>query len=353
MQRTSRKLEHLQNALRLQSQGLANFEEVRFVHNCIPESDFSQTSVATTIGELKLSSPIIINAMTGGAAETKETNRRLAVLAKEKGLAMAVGSQMAAIKDSSVTDSYTIVRDVNPDGIVFANLGAYASVEAAKQAVEMIEANALQLHLNVMQELIMPEGDRSFTRILEQIQAIVEAVPCPVIIKEVGFGMALDSAVKLAELGVQAIDVGGRGGTNFAKIENLRRELPFAMFDDWGQTTIQSLLELTALQENVDIIATGGIEDGLQIAKALSLGGSAVGMAGVFLRAVTRFSLNEQIEFVDRLHDQIRIAMTALGATTIKGLQNCPLIISGSSYHWATQRGIDCTKFAQRQRKGN
>ena len=349
MQRTSRKLEHLQNALKLQGKGLANFEEVHFVHDCIPESDFSDTSVTTTIGELEMGSPIIINAMTGGAAETKETNRRLAMLAKETGLAMAVGSQMAAVKDSSVTDSYTIVRDVNPDGLVFANLGAYASVNAAKQAVEMIEANALQLHLNVMQELIMPEGDRSFTRILEQIQAIVESVSCPVIVKEVGFGMSLESATKLAKLGIRAIDIGGRGGTNFAQIENLRRELPFAMFNDWGQTTVQSLLELTALEENIDVIATGGIEDGLQIAKALSLGSAAVGMAGAFLRAVTKFSNKEQIEFVDRLHDQLRIAMTALGAATVKDLQNCPLVLSGSSYHWATMRGIDCTKFAQRK----
>lgn len=350
MSRTSRKKEHIRFAAQTGQSGHHGFEDVKFVHNCIPESTYSSTTLNTTIGGLPLSSPIVINAMTGGADETTIINEKLAILAKECGLAMAVGSQMAAIKDPSVAHSYSVIRRIHPEGIFMANLGSEASVSQALEAVEMIEANMLQIHLNVMQELIMPEGDRDFQGVSERIQAIVEAVPCPVLIKEVGFGMSHESAAKLIPLGISVLDVGGSGGTNFAKIENERRpEDRLEMFNDWGMTTVQSLLEVGSYLNQVDIMATGGINNGLEIAKALSLGASAVGMAGFFLKLVLEHSEKESIIRVEQLHHQIRLVMTALGAQKVKQLQTQPLVITGDSYQWATMRGIDCTIFSNKR----
>lgn len=348
MQRTSRKKEHIQFAVQTGQSGHHGFEDVKFVHNCIPESAYQSTSLNTMIGGLHLSSPIIINAMTGGAHETLIVNEKLAKLAKECGLAMAVGSQMAAIKDPSVKDSYSIIRKIHPKGLFMANLGAEATVPQALQAVEMIEADILQIHLNVMQELIMPEGDRDFRGVCERIQAIVEAVPCPVLIKEVGFGMNVESVAKLLPLGVSVLDVGGFGGTNFAMIENQRRADRLDLFNDWGMTTVQSLLEVGPSRDNIDIVATGGIRNGLEIAKALALGASAVGMAGYFLRLVLERTEHESITEIEQIHHQIRLIMTVLGAECIRELWDKPLVIGGDSYHWATMRGLDCSSYSRR-----
>lgn len=350
MQRTSRKREHIQYALETGQSGKHGFADVKFVPNCIPESSYPHISLATSFGGLDLSSPIIINAMTGGAYETLKINEKLAILARERNLAMAVGSQMAAIKDPSVRNSYEIVRKTHPHGILFANLGGEATPAQALQAIEMIEADALQIHLNVMQELIMPEGDRDFRHMLDRIQRIVEAVPCPVIIKEVGFGISQESAAKLLPTGIKGLDVGGSGGTNFAAVENERRQIQRDMFNDWGMTTVQSLMEVSQFREHADIMATGGIRNGLEIAKALALGASSVGMAGFFLQLVLNQSEEEGLGAIDEVHDQIRIAMTALGIHRIQDFVTCPLVITGSSFHWASMRGLDCSRYSQRKK---
>lgn len=350
MQRTSRKREHIQYALETGQSGNHGFTDVKFVPNCIPESSFSSVSLATTFGGLHLSSPIIINAMTGGASETLSINEKLAALARERNLAMAVGSQMAAIKDSTVRDSYEIVRKTHPKGIIFANLGGEATPAQALQAIEMIEADALQIHLNVMQELIMPEGDRDFRHLLDRLQRIVEAVPCPVFIKEVGFGISQGAAGRLLATGIKGLDVGGSGGTNFAKIENERRQDPRDMFNEWGMSTVQSLMEVSCFRDRVDIMATGGIRNGLEVAKALALGASSVGMAGYFLELVLNQSKEQSLHAIDDLHDQIRTAMTALGIHSTYDFITCPLVISGSSYHWASMRGLDCSSYSQRNK---
>ena len=214
--------------------------------------------------------------------------------------------------------------------------------------MEMIEADGLQIHLNVIQELVMPEGDRDFRGLLERLQAIVETVKCPVLVKEVGFGMARESVSKLLDTGISGIDVGGSGGTNFARIENARREIPLDMFNEWGMTTVQSLLEVSSFFGKTDIIATGGIQNGMEVAKALSLGACAAGMAGFFLRLVTGRNEEESLAAIAALHEQLRLVMSALGAEDITQLRHCPLVISGESYHWSRMRGIDCSVFSKR-----
>jgi isopentenyl-diphosphate delta-isomerase len=348
MSRTSRKREHVEHALATGQSGAQGLSDVKFVHNCLPGLAMEQVDISTSIGGLVLSSPIVINAMTGGATETYSINQALGILARESGLALAVGSQMAAIKNHELTETYRVARREHPRGLLFGNLGAEATPEMARRAVDMIEADALQIHLNVMQELIMPEGERDFSGTLARIEAIAKAVDVPVIVKEVGFGMSREAVGQLVSCGVAAIDVGGRGGTNFAQIENMRRVLPLDVLNDWGITTAASLLEVMSIAQRPDVMATGGIRTGMDVARCLALGASCTGMAGAFLRYAVENKIEEAVQYVRMLHEELAVIMTALGTPTLSALRQVPLVITGDTYHWATQRGIDCTAYARR-----
>ncbi|MGE5704391.1 MAG: type 2 isopentenyl-diphosphate Delta-isomerase, partial [Clostridia bacterium] len=283
MSRSSRKWEHIKHALATGQSGKQGFDDIMFIPNSLPNICYVNIDLQTNLAGFALSSPILINAMTGGSEQTAEINRKLAVIAREKGLAMAVGSQMAALREPRHAYSYQVVRETNPDGIIFANLGAECTLEQARQAVAMIDANALQIHLNVMQELLMPEGDRDFCGYLDNIERIASKLDVPVIVKEVGFGMSRTTIGELVGAGADAIDVGGAGGTNFAKIENRRSPHPLHMFDEWGLSTAQSLLEASEIERGAaEVIASGGIRNGLDVVKSLALGATAVGMAGTF-----------------------------------------------------------------------
>ncbi|RTE10479.1 type 2 isopentenyl-diphosphate Delta-isomerase [Paenibacillus whitsoniae] len=348
--RISRKMEHVHYALELGQSRRQGLADIKLVHNCLPESSMDSIALATTIGDLVMRSPILINAMTGGAHETARINRELAILAREKGLPMAVGSQMSAIKNSEVASSYQVVRQENPNGVIFGNLGSEATVEQALRAVDMIEANALQIHLNVMQELIMPEGDRSFEGMLRRIEAIVRHVSVPVIVKEVGFGISRDNAKQLQEIGVRIVDVGGYGGTNFAAIENARRPAASALewLNDWGTPTSMSLLETLSVYPRGAVIASGGITNALEAVKALALGASAVGMAGVFLGVLQKEGTEALHRLADDLHQGLILIMTALGASTVEALSDCPVVIGGETAGWCEARGIDISPYARR-----
>jgi isopentenyl-diphosphate delta-isomerase len=347
-------MEHVHHALQLGQSGEQGFADLKLIPNCLPETSTELISLQTLIGELTLSSPIIVNAMTGGAQETEEINRELAVAARETGLAMAVGSQMAAIKNPEVAPSYQIVRKMNPKGTVIGNLGSEATLEQAERAVDMLQANALQIHLNVMQELIMPEGDRHFTGMLERISLIAERAGVAVIVKEVGFGIAQESAAALFQAGVTILDVGGSGGTNFAAIENARRTVPMNWLNDWGCTTAVSLLEVMNAVKGLDgsaevtVIGSGGIRNSLDICKALLLGASAVGIAGTFLRTLRTEGTDALIKQILDFHQELKLIMTALGAPAIKDLWNVPVIISGETAHWCDLRGVDLRQYAGR-----
>ncbi|OXM88283.1 type 2 isopentenyl-diphosphate Delta-isomerase [Paenibacillus rigui] len=355
--RIPRKMEHVHHALNLGQSGEQGFSDIKPVPNCLPESSTRLISLQTIIGGLNLSSPIIINAMTGGAHETEEINRDLAIAARETGLAMAVGSQMAAIKNPEVASSYRVVREMNPNGFVFGNLGSEAAVEQAERAVEMLRADALQIHLNVMQELIMPEGDRDFQGMLERIRLIQEHLRVPLIVKEVGFGMTRESISLLCQAGVRVIDVGGSGGTNFAAIENARRTSPMDWLNEWGCTTAVSLIEATnALAASIgkgtpaamSLIGSGGIQGTMEACKALALGASAVGMAGAFLRTLRSNGREALIQQIERMHEELRLVMTAMGAQTIAELWQHPLVITGQTAEWCSARGISIQTFANR-----
>jgi isopentenyl-diphosphate Delta-isomerase len=352
MSRAKRKWEHIKYALIENEHNHSHgFSDVSFVHQSLPDLALKDISLNHCIGELPLSSPIFINAMTGGGgSKTTSINGNLAIIARELGLAMAVGSQMSALKDAAEKSSYQIVRKENPSGIIFANLGSEANSDHAKRAVEMIEANAIQIHLNVVQEITMPEGDRDFKGALKRIEQIVNHLEIPVIVKEVGFGMSMETVKALDSIGVSAVDVGGFGGTNFASIENARREEALSIFEDWGIPTTISIVEAKSVNHSLPIIATGGIKNSLDIVKSLALGADAVGMAGFFLKNLLEHGIEETLVNTKKLHDEILYIMLALGAENIKALQTVPLIISGYTHHWLSERGID-TKFYCHKRK--
>lgn len=339
--REKRKKEHIEYAISTGQSRLNGFNDVKFVHQSLPGTTLSNINLTTKIGELDLSLPIFINAMTGGGGrKTEEINSQLAEAAKACNLAIGVGSQMAAIKDPSQAITYKIMRIKNPNGVIFANLGSEATVEQAKKAVDMIEADALQIHLNVVQELVMPEGDRDFCDSLLNIEKIVSAIDVPIIIKEVGYGMSKETAKQLLDVGVNILDVGGFGGTNFSLIENKRRERMLTFMNGWGIQTASSIAEVTQTSPFMDVIASGGIQSGLEVAKSIALGASACGMAGYLLNILINDGLDALIDEIEFILDELKIIMTALGKQNIQALQKAPLVISGETHHWLTERDL-------------
>ncbi|MGM9954689.1 MAG: type 2 isopentenyl-diphosphate Delta-isomerase [Peribacillus sp.] len=348
MERAQRKLDHINIALKTGQQRKSGFEDVSFVHQSLPGISLDNVDITAEIGGLTLSSPIFINAMTGGGGlETEKINRELAIAARETGMAMAVGSQMGAIKDPSQEASYKVVRQENPNGILIGNLGGEATVEQAKRASDMIEADAFQIHINAIQELTMPEGDRDFAGILSRIEEINKNLGVPLIIKEVGFGMSKETVEQLHSVGVSIIDVGGFGGTNFARIENERRSKILGYFNEWGIPTAASIVEAVNVSPALSVVGSGGIQNPLEIAKSLALGARGIGIAGHFLKVHKESGLEQLIREINYIHDDFKIIMTALGAINISELRKAKVVISGDTYHWLTQRGIDCTSYAK------
>ncbi|MBU8879112.1 type 2 isopentenyl-diphosphate Delta-isomerase [Bacillus sp. FJAT-29790] len=349
MSRSIRKWDHINLALSTGQARLAGFDDITFIHQSLPDASIDQAELITKIGELHLSSPVFINAMTGGGGErTLQINRDLAIAAKQTGVAISVGSQMSALKDPAERESYQVVRKEYPNGIVIGNIGSEATVDQAKAAIDMIEANALQIHLNVVQELTMPEGDRDFRSTLSRIEEIVRSVGVPIIVKEVGFGVNKETASMLQSIGVSAVDVGGFGGTNFARIENERRANSLAFFNEWGIPSSISIVEAKNGGSKTSIIGSGGIQTSLDMAKAIALGADAVGVAGYFLKILIEEGIKALIDEIQITHNELTIMMTALGARTIRELQQAPIIISGKTHHWLNERNIDTKRFSQR-----
>jgi isopentenyl-diphosphate Delta-isomerase len=347
-----RKLDHVRYALELPVSLNNGFSDLSFVHRALPGTDLTDVSLATSIGGLKLSSPILINAMTGGADKTEEINRKLADVAKRTGLAMAVGSQRAALKDERLVRTYRVVREVNPDGIVIANLGAGANVADAQRAVDMIGANLLQLHVNVAQELTMPEGDREFRDIADKIREVIDGVSVPVIVKEVGNGMSMETFEILAELGVPVVDVAGMGGTNFVSIENQRRSgLHFQGLEGWGQTTAISMLEAQDYVGRFDLIGSGGVQQAMDAAKCLALGAKAVGVAGAILRPMMEHGTEMAVALVEHWQDELRAILTLQACHSVEELAQRPLIVRGETAEWCRLRGINIESIARRGMK--
>lgn len=344
----NRKNQHVSLSENFYNDADSALKDVHFVHHSFPGMDVSDVDLSSEVGDLKFNLPFFINAMSGGSEFTGKLNRKLAIVARETGLAIATGSISAGLRMPEVQDSYTVMREENPDGLVFANLGAGHGAENAKKAIDLMQADAMQIHVNAPQELVMPEGDREFSNWIKNIQEILEHIDVPLIVKEVGFGMSRETVKLLQDVGVKYIDISGTGGTNFAQIENFRRkELKLDGMESWGQSTPVSLLEANEVQKDSHLIASGGIRTAQDIVKSLALGAQAVGISSQFMHMVLK-DIDVAIEQVEQWKLELERSMTLLGAKKVSDLQNSDLIITGETAEWAKLRGIDLKKYANR-----
>ena len=284
--RRQRKKEHVENYLKSTFKSETLFEDIYLEHNALPELKLDEINTKVEFLGKEVDYPIIINAMTGGTEFTGEINKDLSILAKEFNIPMAVGSETIILcEEESCRKSFNITREnVGESGIVMANLNGHASIEDAKEAIEVIDADALQIHLNVAQELAMEEGDRDFTGILDNIENLVKNISVPIVVKEVGFGLSTDVIKRLYDVGIRYVDISGHGGTNFIEIENLRNlSLDLNELYDWGIPTALSLINTTDLYDDLVVIGSGGVRNSLDVVKALVLGADMVGISGEIL----------------------------------------------------------------------
>lgn len=346
----NRKDEHVAIATeQYQTISQSDFDHIHFIHHSFPEINAQDVSLATNFAGLEMPFPFFINGMTGGSLKTAEINEKLAQVAKATNIPMATGSVSSALKYPEMVESYTVVREINPDGLVFANLGAEHSVANGKKAVAILEADALQIHINAPQEIIMPEGSREFSNWLANIEAMVENLSVPVIVKEVGFGMSEQTIKQLLNIGVKTIDISGRGGTNFATIENARREnQDMAILANWGQTTAVSLIEAYSYSNNCDILASGGIRTPLDMVKAFSLGAKACGISGQLLELIQEKGVSETIVIVNQWKEQLTAIMTLLGCKKLPDLRQTNIVLTGPLKDWCEARDIPLTQFTNR-----
>ncbi len=292
-----RKADHLRICLdeNVQCQDVTNgLERYRFVHNCLPDLDRDHIDLSTSFLGKKLGAPILISSMTGGTEIAKQINQRLAAIAQHYKLAMGVGSQRVAVENPQVADTFAL-RAIAPDAVLFANLGAVQlnyryGIDECLQVVEQLKADALILHLNPLQECVQTQGDTNFRGLLEKIAGLCDQLPVPVIVKEVGNGISAPIAQKLIAAGVAAIDVAGAGGTSWARVESERatddkqRRLG-ETFADWGIPTAECIVAVRSAFPDIPLIASGGLRNGLEIAKTIALGADLAGLAFPFLQA--------------------------------------------------------------------
>lgn len=328
------------------------FADACFVHHAIPHLNQADIDLSTTCFGRTFPYPFYINAMTGGSSWAEEVNRNLAIVARECQLPMASGSVSAALKEPRYEKSYEIIRATHPEGFLFANLGMDKSWAEAEKAINLLAADALQIHLNTPQELIMPEGDRNFQQAYPHLAEIAKKCPLPLVVKEVGFGMSQETIDELLTLPIAAIDVSGRGGTNFAELENIRREKrELNELTTWGQSTLISLLEAQTYLNQTTILASGGVTTALEIVKCLALGARLVGLSGFFLKHILREGVDKTIARVEGLKEELRTIYLLLDAKTTHDLTATDLVILNETAAWCQARQLPYQKLACRRRQ--
>lgn len=347
---SDRKLEHLllcANCDVEYKEKTTGFEDIELIHKAIPEVNKEEIDISAELFGKKMDAPLIISAITGGHPASLPINRELAKAANNQNIGMGVGSQRAAVENPGLISTYSVVRENAPSAVIIGNIGA-PQIEYAKAAAEMIEADALAIHLNPLQEAIQPEGDINARGYIESIEKTVEIVDMPVIAKETGAGISKTDAITLQEAGVAAIDVAGSGGTSWAAVETYRAKDDYIgnIYWDWGIPTAASTVEVCESVE-IPVISSGGIRTGLEAAKAIALGAEAVGMALPLLKDAY-ISQETIIKRIEQFKESLKVAMFLVGANNLKELRKCDLIIKGKTGEWLRERGFDTKKYAQR-----
>lgn len=323
-------------------------EWVELVHNPLPEIDLDEVSVEARFLGRTFGSPVMIEAMTGGTREAYRINMNLARAASELGIPLGLGSQRAALLEPSLAETYRVARDVAPDIFLIGNVGgvqlAKEGVELAEKAVEMVDADALAIHLNSLQERVQVGGEANFKGVLRAIERAVDRLSVPVIVKEVGCGISGSVAKKLESAGVKAIDVAGAGGTNWTLVEKIRAEEAgeierarlAEVFQDWGIPTAASIIEVVS-NVRIEVVSSGGIRTGLDVAKSLALGAAFTGIARPLLKPAME-SEQAVLKHLRALIEELKTAMYLLGARSIPELKKVEKVLLGPLLEWCRQR---------------
>ncbi len=338
---SERKNDHIKYALKYESP-YNSFDEIELIHTSIPKYNLDEIDLSTKFAGYKFEYPFFINAITGGSEKGREINRKLAKIANETGILFVTGSYSAKLKNPN-DDSFEIVKRENKNLLLGTNIGIDKTYEAGIKAVEDLQPMFLQIHVNLMQELIMPEGSRNFSEWEINLKNYVEKIQkerkIPLILKEVGFGMDAKTIQKATNIGVKTFDISGRGGTSFSYIENMRnvRKGRFDYLNTWGQSTVVSLLESQKYMKQVEIISSGGVRNPLDIIKSLVLGAKAVGLSRIMLELVEKYDVNEVIEIINEWKIELKMIMCALNCKRISDLQKVRYILYGKVKEYMEQ----------------
>ena len=321
----TRKDEHIKYALKYQSP-YNSFDDIELIHHSLPDYDLSEIDLHTHFAGRDFEFPFYINAMTGGSEKGRAVNQKLAQIAQATGLVMVTGSYSAALKNPH-DDSYPSKEEF-PELLLATNIGIDKPYELGLQTIHEMQPIFLQVHVNLMQELLMPEGEREFRQWKENLADYATKMPAPVILKEVGFGMDLKTIEMAHKLGIKTVDISGRGGTSFAYIENQRGHNR-SYLDEWGQSTVQTLLNAQPMIDKIEILASGGVRHPLDIIKCLVLGAKAVGVSRAILELVEKYSVEEVITIINGWKDDLRLIMCALNCKTIAELRQVDYLLYG------------------------
>jgi isopentenyl-diphosphate delta-isomerase len=352
-----RKADHIRICLEKKTQAkkaTAGFEDAQFIHRALPEVDRQKITLSTSFLGKKFAAPLIVGAITGGTSEATKINAAIAQSVEKLHLGMGVGSQRAALENKKLEATYAVARKKAPTAFLIANIGGVQlargyGLKEAKRAVEMIDADALAIHLNPLQEAIQPEGQTDFAYVLAKIVEIADGLDVPVIVKETGCGISAEDAKALESAGVKAIDIGGVGGTSFAAVEYYRSingKMMDEDFWDWGIPTVTSLVEATQTVK-IPVIASGGVRNGLDAAKALALNACLASLSQPVLEAAVR-GASETEKLLSCLIDELRNVMFLVGAKNLEALTKVPVVVTGKTAEWLNIRGFDTASYAQR-----
>lgn len=348
-----RKRSHITTSLQrdVQAHVPTGFDDVNLVHNALPELDREEVDVSTEFLGHRLAAPVIIESMTGGTPVAAKINAALGKMAEQLQIPMGVGSQRAAIDDPKLAYTFRVARENAPSVPVLANLGCPQivkedGIDRAKAAVEMIKADALLIHLNALQESVQFEGQTRFRGALARIRELSSTLSVPVLVKETGAGVSRETAVSVEQAGVKGIDVAGLGGTSWAAVEYHRakerrrtRQARLGMaFWDWGIPTAASIVEV-ARSTRVKVIASGGVRNGLHIAKAIALGAHYGGLAMPLLKSLSKSSTDAKDNLLSVI-DELRTAMFLTGSRNLDQLEKCPAVITGKTREWLVARRL-------------
>ncbi len=351
-----RKIEHIVIAVKENVEAPSKttlLDDVELVHMPLTSISLEEVELETSFLGKRVKAPIFVSGMTGGTPLAAEINRAIGEAVEELGLAMGVGSQRAALEDPSLSYTFRVAREAAPTAPIVANIGASQLVSGlserdVEKLVEMIDADAIALHLNPLQEAVQPEGEADYRGLVDRIRWLVEVSPVPVIVKETGAGFSREAAELLADTGIKAIDVGGAGGTSFSIIESIRAErmgfddkaVTARVYGDWGVPTAASILEVRNALPGIFVIATGGLRSGLDAAKAIRLGADMAGYALPVIRAAYSGGAGAVKRLLRRFIEELRIALFLTGSRDLASFRSAPIVVYGRLKEWIESRGL-------------